>query len=76
MQSVDYALFKQGNPLNSTEADTPEGARRLPSYMTPTMAAQNRMFKTPTTPASRSFFNHFFFWGGGGEKRYKRIKRW
>jgi hypothetical protein len=70
MQSVDYALFKQGNPLNSTEAETPEGARRLPSYMTPTMAAQNRMFKTPTTPASRSFVNHF-----GGEKRYQRIKR-
>lgn len=59
LQSVDYAKFKKGTQLNSTEADTPElargaGGRLLPSYMTPTMSAQNRMFKTPTTPASRS----------------------
>ena len=54
LQSVDYARFKKGTQLNSTEADTPElGRGRLPSYMTPTMAAQNRMFKTPTTPSSR-----------------------
>ena len=71
MQSVDYALFKQGNPLNSTKADTPEGVRRLPSYMTPTMAAQNRMFKTPTTPASRSFVNHF-----GGEASQKECSKY
>merc|ERR1719494_1191671 len=28
--------------------------RPMPSYMTPTQTAQNRMFKTPTTPGSRS----------------------
>jgi len=53
----DYANFKQGSMLNSTEAITPEvvkGMSRTPSYMTPTQSAQNRMFKTPTTPASRS----------------------
>jgi len=53
----DYGSFKQGNILNSTEAGglTPEVATRpLPSYMTPTQAAQSRMFKTPTTPGSRS----------------------
>jgi len=53
----DYANFKQGSMLNSTEAITPEvvkGISRTPSYMTPTQSAQNRMFKTPTTPASRS----------------------
>jgi len=53
----DYANFKQGSMLNSTEAVTPEVVRtshRTPSYMTPTQSAQNRMFKTPTTPASRS----------------------
>jgi len=53
----DYGSFKQGNILNSTEAGglTPEVATRpLPSYMTPTQTAQNRMFKTPTTPGSRS----------------------
>jgi len=53
----DYGSFKQGNILNSTEAGglTPEvAARPLPSYMTPTQTAQNRMFKTPTTPGSRS----------------------
>ena len=44
----DYGSFKQGNMLNSTEAGglTPEVATRpLPSYMTPTQTAQNRMFK-------------------------------
>ena len=44
----DYGSFKQGNILNSTEAGalTPEVATRpLPSYMTPTQTAQNRMFK-------------------------------
>jgi len=53
----DYANFKQGSMLNSTEAVTPEVVKtshRTPSYMTPTQSAQNRMFKTPTTPASRS----------------------
>merc|ERR1719278_1908314 len=53
----DYGSFKQGNILNSTEAGglTPEVATRpFPSYMTPTQTAQNRMFKTPTTPGSRS----------------------
>eukprot|EP00092_Neocalanus_flemingeri_P102604 GFUD01131245.1.p1 GENE.GFUD01131245.1~~GFUD01131245.1.p1 ORF type:complete len:662 (-),score=174.00 GFUD01131245.1:409-2394(-) len=59
----DYANFKQGSMLNSTEAITeaitPETtftrvSTRTPSYMTPTQSAQNRMFKTPTTPASRS----------------------
>jgi len=53
----DYGSFKQGNILNSTEAGglTPEVVTRpLPSYMTPTQTAQNRMFKTPTTPGSRS----------------------
>lgn len=55
----DYANFKQGSMLNSTEAITPEmgktSSHRTPSYMTPTQSAQNRMtFKTPTTPASRS----------------------
>jgi len=54
----DYANFKQGTMLNSTEAVlTPEvvkTTRRTPSYMTPTQSATNRMFKTPTTPASRS----------------------
>ena len=44
----DYGSFKQGNILNSTEAGalTPEVATRpMPSYMTPTHAAQSRMFK-------------------------------
>jgi len=54
----DYANFKQGTMLNSTEAVvTPEVVKmkhRTPSYMTPTQSATNRMFKTPTTPASRS----------------------
>merc|ERR1719233_357922 len=53
----DYANFKQGKMLNSTEAVTPEVVKtslRTPSYMTPTQSATNRMFKTPTTPASRS----------------------
>jgi len=53
----DYGSFKQGNMLNSTEAGglTPEvSTRPMPSYMTPTQTAQNRMFKTPTTPGSRS----------------------
>jgi len=53
----DYANFKRGTMLNSTEAVTPEVVKtnhRTPSYMTPTQAATNRMFKTPTTPASRS----------------------
>jgi len=54
----DYANFKQGTMLNSTEAITPEivnkMSHRTPSYMTPTASTQNRMFKTPTTPASRS----------------------
>ena len=52
----DYGSFKQGNMLNSTEAITPEVShtRGMPSYMTPTQNAQNRMFKTPTTPRSRS----------------------
>jgi len=55
----DYANFKQGSMLNSTEAITPEivksSSHRTPSYMTPTQSTQNRMtFKTPTTPASRS----------------------
>lgn len=52
----DYANFKRGTMLNSTEAVTPEVVKtnhRTPSYMTPTQAATNRMFKTPTTPASR-----------------------
>jgi len=53
----DYANFKRGTMLNSTEAGTPEIVitnHRTPSYMTHTQAAKNRMFKTPTTPASRS----------------------
>ena len=45
----DYANFKQGTMLNSTEAVlTPEvvkTTRRTPSYMTPTQSATNRMFK-------------------------------
>jgi len=52
----DYANFKRGTMLNSTEAVTPEIVitnHRTPSNMTPTQAAKNRMFKTPTTPASR-----------------------
>merc|ERR1719233_2440680 len=52
----DYANFKQGKMLNSTEAVTPEVAKtthRTPSYMAPTQSATNRIFKTPTTPASR-----------------------
>ena len=43
----DYANFKQGSMLNSTEAITPEmgktSSHRTPSYMTPTQSAQNRM---------------------------------
>jgi hypothetical protein len=68
MQSVDYAVFKNGNQLNSTEADTPDTGRGrlLPSYMTPTMSAQNRMFKTPTTTASRSVTAEFGFSSGMG----------
>merc|ERR1719233_1598152 len=54
----DYANFKQGTMLNSTEAvvtpEVVEMKHRTPSYMTPTQSATNRMFKTPTTPASRS----------------------
>jgi len=52
----DYTNFKQGTMLNSTEAVTPEVAKtthRTPSYMAPTQSATNRIFKTPTTPASR-----------------------
>ena len=44
----DYANFKQGSMLNSTEALTPEpsrSSRRTPNYMTPTQSAQNRIFK-------------------------------
>jgi len=53
----DYGSFKQGNMLNSTEAGglTPEVSRPLPSYMTPTHTAKAKtLFKTPTTPGSRS----------------------
>jgi len=52
----DYGSFKQGNMLNSTEAGlTPEVSRPLPSYMTPTQTAKAKtLFKTPTTPGSRS----------------------
>jgi len=53
----DYANFKQGSMMNSTEAVTPDVVRissRTPGYMTPTQSMQNRVFKTPTTPASRS----------------------
>jgi len=52
----DYANFKQGSMMNSTEAVTPEVVKmssRTPGYMTPTQSVQNRVFKTPTTPASR-----------------------
>ena len=52
----DYANFKQGTLLNSTESVTPEVAKtnhRAPSYMTPTQSSSSRIFKTPTTPASR-----------------------
>jgi len=60
----DYANFKRGTMLNSTEAVTPEVVKtnhRTPSYMTPTQAATNRMFKTPTTPASSLFLKDFEF---------------
>jgi len=53
----DYANFKKGTMLNSTEAITPEvisHKRRTPSYMTPTQSASNKMFKTPSTPATGS----------------------
>merc|ERR1719445_363141 len=52
----DYANFKKGEMLNSTEAAgcTPEVTGKKPSYMTPTAAATNRMFKTPTSSVSRS----------------------
>jgi len=53
----DYANFKQGDKLNSTEAMsrlTPEVSRSYPSYMTPTASAANKMFKTPTGSVSRS----------------------
>jgi len=53
----DYANFKQGDKLNSTEAMsglTPEVTRSYPSYMTPTASASNKMFKTPTGSVSRS----------------------
>ena len=52
----DYANFKQGTMLNSTESVTPEVIKtnhKTPSYMTPTQSATNSMFKTPTTPVSR-----------------------
>ena len=52
----DYANFKQGTLLNSTESVTPEVVKtnhRAHSYMTPTQSSTNRLFKTPTTPASR-----------------------
>ena len=42
----DYADFKRGGKLNSTEAMvavTPEVTR--PSYLTPTASSNNRMFK-------------------------------
>jgi len=51
----DYADFKRGGKLNSTEAMiavTPEVTR--PSYLTPTASYNNRMFKTPTSSVSRS----------------------
>merc|ERR1719445_19297 len=51
----DYADFKRGGKLNSTEAMvavTPEVTR--PSYLTPTASSNNRMFKTPTSSVSRS----------------------
>merc|ERR1719450_1544840 len=53
----DYANFKQGDKLNSTEAMsglTPEVSRSYPSYMTPTASTANKMFKTPTGSVSRS----------------------
>ena len=53
----DYANFKQGDKLNSTEAMsglTPEVTRSYPSYMTPTASASNKMFKTPTGTGSVS----------------------
>merc|ERR1712172_50758 len=51
----DYADFKRGGKLNSTEAILavpPEVTR--PSYLTPTASYNNRMFKTPTSSVSRS----------------------
>jgi len=47
--------FKRGEMLNSTEAvSTPDITGKQPSYMTPTAAATNRMFKTPTSSVSRT----------------------
>jgi len=52
----DYANFKEGDMLNSTEAlsiVTPEVTRSQASYLTPTASSTNRMFKTPNS-VSRS----------------------
>jgi len=53
----DYANFKEGARLNSTEAMaglTPEVTRNHPSYMTPTASSSSRTFKTPSASVSRS----------------------
>merc|ERR1719419_648035 len=52
----DYANFKEGDMLNSTEAlstITPEVTRSQASYLTPTASSTSKMFKTPNS-VSRS----------------------
>lgn len=51
--NVDYAKFKNGNHLDSTEVGSEKSARN-PHYLTPTRSAKNKLFKTPTTPYSRT----------------------
>lgn len=52
----DYDNFKQGNMLNSTEANINPTSARTPThnYLTPTRSSQSRVFKTPTTPGARA----------------------
>lgn len=55
LNSVDYKQFNKGNFLNSTKAE-PDN---LPGFMTPTAAAKNKMFKTPTTTGSTRSLSRF-----------------
>ena len=62
----DYANFKRGDMLNSTEAMggiTPEISRHQPSYMTPTASSSSRIFKwvTENILNSNLLYMNFFF---------------